>query len=61
MRAIGTPRLDVAHEFDHLFWMGDLNYRVDLNNDAMTLFDKWRRCRVSLMSPSHGRLPFVHP
>ena len=40
MKAIGTPRLDVAHEFDHLFWMGDLNYRVDLNNDAMTLFGK---------------------
>ena len=25
---IGTPELDVTAEFDHCFWMGDLNYRA---------------------------------
>ena len=28
---VGVPRLDFAHQFDHVFWMGDLNYRTDLN------------------------------
>mmetsp|Transcript_70882 Transcript_70882/g.188619 ORF Transcript_70882/g.188619 Transcript_70882/m.188619 type:complete len:608 (+) Transcript_70882:129-1952(+) len=28
--AIGTNQLDICSEFDHVFWMGDLNYRVDL-------------------------------
>eukprot|EP00966_Prymnesium_polylepis_P050087 1159518-Prymnesium_polylepis.1 len=27
MRAVGSPQLDVCSEFDHVFWMGDLNYR----------------------------------
>uniref|UniRef100_A0A7S2CZ95 Inositol polyphosphate-related phosphatase domain-containing protein n=1 Tax=Haptolina brevifila TaxID=156173 RepID=A0A7S2CZ95_9EUKA len=26
----GHPLVDCAHEFDHLFWIGDLNYRIDL-------------------------------
>ena len=28
---LGTKRLDLTHQFDHVFWMGDLNYRIDLN------------------------------
>jgi len=31
MRDVGSPTLDAVSEFDHVFWMGDLNYRVDLN------------------------------
>lgn len=30
-RSIGNPKLDVASEFDHVVWMGDLNYRLDPN------------------------------
>lgn len=30
-KAIGCSRLDVVSEFDHAFWMGDLNYRVNAN------------------------------
>ena len=28
---LGSPFLDAVSQFDHVFWMGDLNYRVDLN------------------------------
>jgi endonuclease/exonuclease/phosphatase family metal-dependent hydrolase len=28
---MGTRRLDAVSQFDHVFWMGDLNYRIDLN------------------------------
>ena len=28
-RLIGTPELDVLSEYDHVFWLGDLNYRLD--------------------------------
>lgn len=28
---IGSRELDVMSEFDHVVWMGDLNYRIDLN------------------------------
>ena len=28
MRAVGNPRLDLAHEFDHVFWIGDLNCKL---------------------------------
>jgi len=28
---IGNPELDVSTDSDHCIWMGDLNYRVDLN------------------------------
>ena len=28
---IGARALDILSEFDHVLWMGDLNYRVDLN------------------------------
>eukprot|EP00899_Mesostigma_viride_P027784 jgi/Mesvir1/8190/Mv12486-RA.1 len=27
---IGDPRLDVVSQFEHVFWMGDLNYRLHL-------------------------------
>jgi len=30
-RKIGTDRLDATNEYDHVFWLGDLNYRIDLN------------------------------
>lgn len=30
-RSIGCPLVDAASQYDHVFWMGDLNYRVDLN------------------------------
>jgi len=30
-RSIGCPVVDAASQYDHVFWMGDLNYRVDLN------------------------------
>ena len=33
---LGTKRLDLGSQFDHIFWMGDLNYRVDLNAAAIT-------------------------
>ena len=33
-KSIGTPELDLTAEFDHVFWMGDLNYRIDLNMAA---------------------------
>jgi len=26
---------DVHHEFDYLFWMGDLNYRIELPRDEI--------------------------
>lgn len=29
---VGSRLVDCAHEFDHAFWMGDLNYRIDLNS-----------------------------
>ncbi len=29
---LGNKLLDVTSEVDHTFWMGDLNYRVDLND-----------------------------
>ena len=28
---LGSPFLDAVSQFDHVFWMGDLNYRIDLN------------------------------
>jgi endonuclease/exonuclease/phosphatase family metal-dependent hydrolase len=28
---IGKKELDILSEFDHVLWMGDLNYRIDLN------------------------------
>ena len=28
-RMVGMPELDVVSEFDHLFWMGNLNYHLD--------------------------------
>ena len=31
---IGCKHLDVVSQFDHVFWMGDLNYRTDLNAAA---------------------------
>ncbi|KAL3908135.1 MAG: hypothetical protein SGPRY_009916, partial [Prymnesium sp.] len=32
VRACASPQqLDVLSEFDHIFWMGDLNYRIDFN------------------------------
>jgi len=34
-RGIGVRHLDVASEFDHCFWFGDLNYRVNLNVPAV--------------------------
>ena len=30
-RSVGNPKLDIASEFDHVVWMGDLNYRLDPN------------------------------
>lgn len=27
---IGTPGLDILHQFHHVVWVGDLNYRLDL-------------------------------
>ena len=30
----GTKRLDLGSQFDHVFWIGDLNYRTDLNAAA---------------------------
>ena len=29
-RNVGSPLLDAVSEFDHTFWLGDLNYRIDL-------------------------------
>lgn len=31
-KKIGHKLLDAVSQFDHVFWMGDLNYRVDLND-----------------------------
>eukprot|EP00949_MAST-11_sp_MAST-11-sp1_P004097 g4097.t1 len=31
---IGHRSFDIATQFDHCFWMGDLNYRVDLNDGS---------------------------
>jgi hypothetical protein len=28
--SVGNPHLNVLNEFDYVFWMGDLNYRIDL-------------------------------
>jgi hypothetical protein len=28
---VGNKMLDLASQFTHTFWMGDLNYRIDLN------------------------------
>jgi len=30
-KSVGSRYLDAVHQFDHVFWLGDLNYRVDLN------------------------------
>ena len=30
-KSLGTRRLDASSQFDHVFWIGDLNYRIDLN------------------------------
>ena len=29
---VGHRELDILSEFDHVIWMGDLNYRIDLNH-----------------------------
>ena len=39
-RGVGRPQVDVLHQFDHVFWLGDLNYRVDLNLVAPTTEDE---------------------
>lgn len=36
MKAVGEPKLEVISEFDHIFWLGDLNYRVDLGETMDT-------------------------
>jgi len=28
--SVGVPQLEAVSQFDHVFWMGDLNYRVDM-------------------------------
>eukprot|EP01062_Namystynia_karyoxenos_P052161 TRINITY_DN414_c0_g2_i1.p1 TRINITY_DN414_c0_g2~~TRINITY_DN414_c0_g2_i1.p1 ORF type:complete len:828 (+),score=244.38 TRINITY_DN414_c0_g2_i1:82-2565(+) len=32
--AVGTKGVDVTHEYTHVFWMGDLNYRIDTLEDS---------------------------
>eukprot|EP01119_Soliformovum_irregulare_P024189 TRINITY_DN8610_c0_g1_i2.p1 TRINITY_DN8610_c0_g1~~TRINITY_DN8610_c0_g1_i2.p1 ORF type:complete len:699 (+),score=144.84 TRINITY_DN8610_c0_g1_i2:204-2099(+) len=32
---LGIPGLDILHQFDHLLWAGDLNYRIDLSREAV--------------------------
>ena len=32
--------VDLAHQFHHLFWFGDLNYRVDLNIEVNSTISK---------------------
>jgi len=51
-RAIGSAELDVSSEFDHVFWMGDLNYRVDLvhyDKNCETLNETEHLARVKEM------------
>lgn len=31
---LAANHLDAASQFDHVFWLGDLNYRIDLNSKA---------------------------
>eukprot|EP01065_Artemidia_motanka_P000295 TRINITY_DN10128_c0_g1_i1.p1 TRINITY_DN10128_c0_g1~~TRINITY_DN10128_c0_g1_i1.p1 ORF type:complete len:809 (+),score=198.81 TRINITY_DN10128_c0_g1_i1:86-2512(+) len=33
---IGTKGVDVTNEYTHLFWMGDLNYRIDTQDDSLS-------------------------
>jgi CRP-like cAMP-binding protein len=30
----GGPRSEFLHEYDHVFWMGDLNYRIDMGKPS---------------------------
>eukprot|EP00041_Stephanoeca_diplocostata_P028179 m.789415 g.789415 ORF g.789415 m.789415 type:complete len:447 (-) comp23323_c0_seq15:3968-5308(-) len=38
-KKIGHKLLDAVSQFDHVFWMGDLNYRVDLTATGATFDD----------------------
>jgi len=29
---LGCDPYDISNQFDHMFWMGDLNYRIDVND-----------------------------
>ncbi|KAH8091615.1 hypothetical protein JL720_5927 [Aureococcus anophagefferens] len=42
---LGRKDLDALHQFDHVFWFGDLNYRVDLpQSQALDLLDGLGAC-----------------
>ena len=47
--SLGHRKLDFCSQFDHVFWMGDLNYRVDVED-----FLKFHR-RVELPPGSHDQ------
>lgn len=49
-RSICHPRLDVTSQFDHCFWMGDLNYRIDLNQSCVMTNQQSMNSVVSISS-----------
>lgn len=38
--SLGLKKVDIVHQFHHVFWVGDLNYRLDLAREKiMQLLD----------------------
>ena len=49
-----ADRLDAIHQFDHVFWMGDLNYRIDAGNHGTE--DEFHATLAKVAADDHGSL-----
>ena len=50
----GDPRTDVLNQFHHVFWLGDLNYRVDLGATEDDLYMGPSRAIMNIHSIDHN-------
>jgi len=48
---LGLPGFDVAVQNDMLFWIGDLNYRINMQNQQVVRCAKKGQVRSHLLSP----------
>ena len=63
-QTIGNTNLDIVSQFDHIFWMGDLNYRLDLNatrpSDAMAdKAENWAAVKLRTLNLSRNVIPRI--